>query len=145
MDKFSKTISIRWADIDANFHLRHSAYYDFGAQQRMDVLEQSGLTLRIMQEQGFGPILFREECIFRKEISLSDKITITVKLLKMKADASRWTLQHELLSAENKCCALITVDGAWLDTKQRKLASPTPQIVIDVLHAFPKAENFVLS
>ena len=79
MDKFSKTISIRWADIDANFHLRHSAYYDFGAQQRMDVLEQSGLTLRIMQEQGFGPILFREECIFRKEISLSDTITITVK------------------------------------------------------------------
>ncbi len=145
MDKFSKIISIRWADIDANFHLRHSAYYDFGAQQRMDVLEHAGLTLRIMQEQGFGPILFREECIFRKEISLSDTITITAKLLKMKADTSRWTLQHELLSQDNKCCALITVDGAWIDTKKRKLLSPIPTIIINALNAFPKAEEFILS
>lgn len=144
MDIFSKVISIRWSDIDPNFHMRHSAYYDFGAQHRIEILEKLGLTLRMMQEQGFGPILFREECVFRKEIKITDTITLTFKLSRMREDASRWTIQHEFLSSENKLCALLTLDGAWMDTRRRKLASPTPQIVIDVFNAFPKSDDFVL-
>lgn len=142
MVSFSKQISVRWADIDPNFHLRHSVYYDFGSQQRIEILEQAGLTLKLMQEQGFGPIIFREECVFKKEIKLSDVITINVRLASMKPDASRWTIQHQFLNQENKLCALLTLDGAWMDTKLRKLASPTPQIIINVFKLFPKSENF---
>jgi acyl-CoA thioester hydrolase len=35
MNQYSKKIDIRWSDIDANFHLRHSVYYDLGAFLRM--------------------------------------------------------------------------------------------------------------
>jgi len=141
MPPFSKTISIRWADIDPNFHMRHSVYYDFGAQQRIEIIESLGLTLKLMQEQNFGPILFREECVFKKEIRLSDTITIHAKLAKRNADVSRWTIQHEFVSSDNKICAILTLDGAWLDTRQRKLLSPIPQIVIDVFDAFPTTEH----
>lgn len=141
MATFSKQLSFRWSDLDPNFHLRHSAYYDFGAQHRVEILEQLGLTLRVMQAEHIGPILFREECVFRKEIKLSDIITIQTKLSKMNADASRWSIVHELYRDE-VLCAVITVDGAWMDTKLRKLASPTPQIVMDSLSAFPKTDHF---
>ena len=141
MTSFSKIISIRWSDIDPNFHMRHSAYYDFGAQQRIEIIESLGLTLRLMKEQGFGPILFREECVFKKEIHLSDKITLHTRLAKRNADASRWTIQHEFTAADNKSCALLTVDGAWIDTRQRKLLSPIPKFVTDVFDAFPIVEN----
>ena len=142
MSPFSKIISIRWSDIDPNFHLRHSAYYDFGAQQRIEVIESLGITLRLMQEQGFGPILFREECVFKKEIRLSDTITIHAKLASRNADASRWTIRHEFVSADDKVCAILTLDGAWLDTRKRKLLSPIPQLVTDAFDSFPKTENF---
>lgn len=89
MASFTKEISFRWSDLDPNFHVRHSAYYDFGAQHRIEILEELGLTLKVMQTQGFGPVLFREECVFRKELKLSDKIFIHTKTSKMKADASR--------------------------------------------------------
>lgn len=140
--KFSKQVCLRWADIDPNFHLRHSAYYDLGAQLRIEILEDAGLTMNVMMEQGFGPILFREECIFKKEIKLSDVITINAKLLKMRSDGSRWTIQHVFSNLQNIECAVVVVEGAWLDTKKRKLCSPTPQIVIDVLRSFPKGEGF---
>ncbi|GAA4760382.1 MULTISPECIES: acyl-CoA thioesterase [Flavobacterium] len=143
MGIFTKEISIRWSDLDPNFHMRHSAFYDFGAQHRIEVLEQHGLTMKVMQQQFFGPVLFREEAIFRKEIHLSDTITITTKMGKMKADASRWTIVHELRNQRDELCAVISVDGAWMDTKLRKLASPTPQIVVDVMNAFPKTEDFI--
>lgn len=144
MSTFSKEISIRWSDLDPNFHLRHSAYYDFGAQHRIEILSQEGLTMKVMQEQHFGPVAFREECIFRKEIHLGDTITISTKIGKMKADASRWTIVHELHNQKNVLCAKITIDGAWMDTKLRKLAVPTPTIALQVMNAIPKTEDFVL-
>ena len=144
MGIFTKEISIRWSDLDPNFHMRHSAYYDFGAQHRVEVLEQEGLTMKVMQENYVGPILFREECVFRKEIRLGNKITISTKIGKMKPDASRWTIVHELTNENEELCAVISVDGAWMDTKLRKLATPTPEIVSEVMNAFPKTNDFIL-
>ena len=141
MPTFSKQLSFRWSDLDPNFHLRHSVYYDFGAQHRVEILEQLGLSLRVMQKEHIGPILFREECVFRKEINLADVITMQTKMAKMNDDASRWSIVHELYR-DDVLCAVITVDGAWMDTKLRKLASPTPEIVVEALNTFPKAATF---
>lgn len=145
MSVFTKEISIRWSDLDPNFHMRHSAYYDFGAQHRIEILEQQGLTMKIMQQQHFGPVIFREECVFRKEIHLGDRIFISTKVGKMKSDASRWTIIHELKDENDVICAILTIDGAWMDTKLRKLAQPTPEIAHEVMNSFPKSEDFILS
>ena len=142
MVSFEKTLSFRWTDLDPNFHLRHSVYYDFGTQQRLEILDQLGLTMKVMQEQNFGPVIFREECVFKREIRFSDKIIIKAKVLKLKPDASRWTFQHEFINEENKVCAILTLEGAWFDTKLRKLAIPTPAIAIEVLKHFPKSDDF---
>ena len=142
MATFSKQLSFRWSDLDPNFHVRHSAYYDFGAQHRIEILEQLGLTLKVMQSQHFGPVLFREECIFKREIKISDVITMQTKMAKMKPDASRWAIEHDLYRGD-ELCAVITVEGAWMDTKLRKLANPTPQVVTDALNSFPKTADFI--
>lgn len=142
MTSFTKQISLRWSDLDPNFHVRHSAYYDFGAQHRIEILESLGLTMKVLQQQHFGPILFREECVFRKEIKLADKITMQTKVSQMRPDASRWSIVHEFMNEENKLCAVITVDGAWMDTKLRKIADPTPEIAIQAISRFPKSESF---
>ena len=143
MGTFTKELSIRWADLDPNFHVRHSAYYDFGAQHRIEILEQLGLTMKVMQEQYFGPVLFREECVFRREIRLHSKVFITTKIGKIKPDASRWTFVHELINEQGDLYATISVDGAWMDTSLRKLANPTPQIAVDVMNAMPKTNDFI--
>ena len=139
---FEKTLSFRWTDLDPNFHLRHSVYYDFGTQQRLEMLDQLGLTMKVMQEQNFGPIIFREECVFKREIRFGDIIKIRAKIIKLKPDASRWTFQHEFINSNNKVCAVITLEGAWFDTNLRKIAVPTPAIAIEVLKHFPKSEDF---
>ena len=142
MSTFTKELSLRWSDLDPNFHVRHSVYYDFGAQHRLEILEQHGLTMKVMQENHLGPILFKEECIFRKELRMNQRIYITTKIAKLNEDASRWTIVHELTNDKNELCSLISVDGAWMDTKMRKLANPTPKIILDVMNVLPKTENF---
>jgi acyl-CoA thioester hydrolase len=94
-----------------------------------------------MTKAQFGPILFREECVFRKEIQLGDNITINLELLKSKKDYSRWAIQHIIKKNDDTVSAILTVEGAWLDTVKRKLTIP-PQEAAHVFQQMPMRENF---
>jgi acyl-CoA thioester hydrolase len=141
MKQYSKKLEIRWADLDPNFHVLHSKYYDFGAYCRMSFLTEHGITPAAMIENSIGPIIFREECIFKREIKFGDKLEVFLKLNKCNEDASRWSMVHELWINGNTLAALITIDGAWLDTKLRKLAEP-PGICKIGLNLIPKTDDF---
>ena len=141
MEPFSMELQIRWSDLDPNFHLRHSVYYDWGALCRVSFLNKYGLTPAVMIRLKLGPILFREECVFRKEVRSTDTVSIDLKLLRARADYSRWSIQHEIRKADGTVCAVLTVDGAWMHTVQRKLATP-PQEVHAVFEEMPKSDAF---
>ncbi len=144
MNTFTTKIHLRWADLDPNFHVRHSVYYDFGAQCRIELMNALGITTQVMQEQHLGPILFREECMFKREIRLDHQIEAHTTMVKMRPDGARWTLRHDFVGADNTLHAVITVDGAWLDTQLRKLVAAVPAVVLQALEAFPKAADFIV-
>lgn len=140
---FKQTVQIRWADIDANRHLRHSVYYDYGASMRMNALSGEGLTMKKLEELMVGPILFREEAIFKREIHFEDEITIDVAVTKAREDFARWSLRHHFIKRDGTVAAIVNIDGAWIDLSKRKLVIPGP-FIIDVFQKFPKAEDFEL-
>ena len=141
MMEYILPLDIRWSDLDPNFHMRHSVYYDYGAFSRVSFMEQAGLTTQLMHELHMGPILFREEAVFRKEIIQGDKLTIDIRLLKTKSNFSRWSIRHRLVKNKETLAAVITVDGAWLDTRARKLATP-PAKVQEVFLQMPRTDDF---
>jgi acyl-CoA thioester hydrolase len=141
MNEYSKTFELRWADVDANQHVMHSKYYELGAHTRMSFLIEHGYTLELMKELKIGPILFREECIFRREINAGDVVTVNLLLTKCKRDGSRWSVTHEIKKADGTLAAVMHADLAWMDVMQRKLATPGTAAVI--LEQMPKADDFV--
>ncbi len=141
MNGYRKQAEIRWSDIDANFHLRHSVYYELGAFARVSFMTENGLTPFLMQQEKTGPILFREECVFKREIHFNDTVEISTELLKATPEMDRWTMQHEIWKNGNTLSAVITVDGAWIDTVKRKLTVPPPSFR-EVLERVPKAASF---
>ena len=138
---FKQTIQIRWADIDANRHLRHSVYYDYGASMRMNALSSLGLTMKKFEELLIGPVLFREEGIFKREILFEDEITINVELVKAREDFARWSLRHHFLKGDDSLAAIINIDGGWIDLTKRKLVIPT-SLIRNVFEKLPKASDF---
>ncbi len=138
---FQQKVQIRWADIDANRHLRHSVYYDYGASMRINALTAEGLSIKKLEELGLGPILFREEAIFKREIVFEDEITIDVEVVRARDDFARWSLRHRFMKADGTIAAIINIDGAWMDLVKRKLTVPGP-FIIDVFNKFPKAADF---
>ena len=141
MEIYQKKIEIRWSDLDPNYHLRHSVYYDYGAYCRISFLDEHGITTASLLEHNIGPILFREEASFKREIKFGDEITINLKLDKAFSDISRWTMIHELYTKGDKLSAIITVDGAWIDMTRRKLARP-PETFKSAFDQIPRTDRF---
>jgi acyl-CoA thioester hydrolase len=140
MSNFIKNVQVRWSDLDPNFHLRHSVYYDWGAMCRIEYFNEHGLSPSIMQQLQFGPIIFREECVFRKEIRLGQEVTIDLQVLKAKRDFSRWSVRHTI-KRNDELSAILTLDGAWLNTAERKLAVP-PVNAQEVFATMPRGAGF---
>jgi acyl-CoA thioester hydrolase len=141
MESYIQPLDIRWSDLDPNFHMRHSVYYDYGAFCRITFLNSQGLTPAFMMENNIGPILFREECVFRKEVRLGDKLQIDLQLVTSTANFGRWTIRHNVIKNDNILAAVITVDGAWIDVSRRKLTTP-PEQVFSTFNAMPRVSDF---
>lgn len=112
------------------------------AMVRNGYLEENGLTLNVLKEQHFGPVIFREECVFRKEIMAHDEISIRIEVIKLRKDFSRWSIRNLFLKEDGTLAAILTVEGAWMDTRERKLTAP-PSVGADTIANMPKAEDFV--
>lgn len=141
MTNYVMPVQIRWSDLDANAHLRHSVYYDWGAQCRIDFLAEQGLSTINMQELHVGPVLFREECVFRREIRQGDAVTINLELTRARRDFSRFSIRHTIVKNGEVISAVLNLDGAWIDTLKRKLVTP-PQLVYNTYELMPKSEDF---
>ena len=141
MESYVIDIQVRWSDLDPNIHLRHSVYYDWGAISRIEFLNNHGLSTDRMKELQIGPILFREECIFKREIKLGDKVTINLELVSAKKDYSRWTIRHTIIKNNDTVAAILNMDGAWLDITKRKLAVPPPEVAA-AFSEMPVAKDF---
>ena len=124
----SQTYTVRWAELDPNGHMRHSAYADFAADQRVHWLASHGYDLRKFAELRIGPILFREETKYLKEIHAGEEIRVEGRLMNGMPDGSRWTIEHTIYKADGRVAATVTVDGAWLDLERRKLTVPPTEL-----------------
>jgi len=141
MKPFIVKPEIRWSDLDPNFHVLHSKYYDFGAYSRMAFLVEHGFTAQVMQQLHIGPILFREECLFKKELNFGDSISINLEISKTTSNYARWSMRHEIYRNGDILAAIINIDGAWMDTEKRKLTA-APAMIAAIFEGAPKTADF---
>ncbi|MBL7955630.1 MAG: acyl-CoA thioesterase [Flavobacteriales bacterium] len=130
---FKRPVVLRWSDIDANFHLRHSVFYDLGAAQRTDLLASLGIGMRDMQKGGYGPVLFREECRFLREIRIEDAIEVETSIAHLSRDFRKFGFEQRFMRGE-ELCAILRVEGAWFDARARKVAAPPPMVIEAIQH-----------
>lgn len=125
---FKTTCEVRWADLDPNFHVRHSAYADYAAHVRVRFLESHGFTAEKLRQLNIGPILFSERLDYFKEVRSGDTVTIHLWLSEISDDNRKWTFRHEIFRSDGEKAAEVTVSGAWLDITKRKIVAPPKEL-----------------
>lgn len=137
---FTLPIALRWADLDPNGHVRHSVYYDWGAMTRVAFLDRQGVGLHWMATHQIGPVLFREEAKFLREIRHGDELVMDLRLAGATPDGRKWRMRHRILRGAD-LAATVEVDGAWLDLAARKIATP-PAEMARAFAALARTEDF---
>jgi acyl-CoA thioester hydrolase len=132
---------VLWSQIDANQHMRHSAYADIAAQARLNMLQSIGLKATTLFEHKIGPVLFREELKYLREIPLGDTVKVICEVINSRPDGSRWTIRHEVIRGDGIKAAIIIADGSWIDMEKRRLAILPPQISAMFAQA-PKSDDY---
>jgi acyl-CoA thioester hydrolase len=141
MDRYEKTFTVRWADCDANGHMRNTAYSEYGTEVRMAYLTEGGFGFDRFLETKVGPVMLREEIDYLRELRMGARITVSFTALGLSPDGARFRLQHEVVREDGKLSARVTVDGGWMDLHTRRLAPP-PAALADLLRNAPRGGSW---
>jgi len=102
--KFQQAFTTKWADFDPNRHMRHSAYADFAAEVRVRFFAAHGYSLNDFANLHIGPILFKEETTYFKEIKMGEDVKVTMCLEAATENYDRWRFTHQIFN-ENEVLA----------------------------------------
>lgn len=141
MQEYDYKTKVQWAQLDPNQHVRHSAYADIAASARLELLEKGGVNLAVLAKLKFGPILFKEELVYRKEIFGVQEIYAKCYLKKVERAFSRWSIVTEIYRQDGELSCIVSVEGAWIDLKIRKIAS-LPEELHEAFLDVPKTADF---
>ena len=125
----SATFTVKWSDVDPNKHLRGAVYMDYADHARISFLLENGITNQFLNTLGFGPVLFSSNIEYFKEVYLNDKITVDCFVLNFSDDYKKFSILHRLKNQNQDEVAKITVHGAWMNLKSRKIEVPPQELV----------------
>ncbi len=123
-DQFDFSHRIRWSDVDANRHMRNTAFSEIAIDARLAFLAVHGCKAEEFERRQFGPVLMREDIRYRREVFLDEVISVRVSAAGLSEDASHWSVHHEFVRADGKTSATLVATGGWIDLNERKLIIP---------------------
>ena len=141
MDDYSMSYEIRWADLDANGHVRYSAYIDATADLRYRFFAQHNFPPEAFQQLGIGAVYTALTANFLREVRSGETLTVTYLLAGLSPQGTRWKVQHDILKSTGKKAVTLSLEGAILNLTTRKPAIPTPELLA-VIQQIPRASDF---
>jgi len=138
---YKQHFTTKWADFDPNKHMRHTAYNDYAAECRIRFFTENGITTNFFSETHIGPVLFKEETTFYREIRLGESLDISLQLKACSPLGERFKMSHQIYKADGVLSAEIQIFAAWLNLNTRKLVEPPP-IVIGAFNTLNRTTDF---
>ena len=133
--------TVGWGDLDANNHMRNTAYLDFAATARFTFFTQHGFPAARFRELQFGPVAFKDEVEYARELMLLESFRVNFLQDGMNRDGSAFRIVNEFLNAKGERAALVKTHGAWFNLGQRKIQPPPPELLA-AMQNLPKTATF---
>ncbi len=77
---FELELRVRWGEMDANGHVNNMVYQSYLDEARGDTFARAGFDLAAMREKKIGPVIYRCEIDYHKELKHPDRVLITTRV-----------------------------------------------------------------
>ncbi len=141
MESVSRILCVGWRDADMNGHMRNTAFLDHVNDVRMMFFAQQGFTMAEFARRRIGPVSFRDELEYTRELKLFEEFRLHMELVGASPDESRFKLRNTFARMDGAVCARVTSLGGWFDLQTRKLIVP-PEALLAAIQAIPRASEF---
>lgn len=140
---YHRQYEIRWADLDPNGHVRHSAYLDYAAQLRIAYFSEHRYPLKRIMGDAIGPVLFSENISYLRELSASELITTDLALTGLSENRKHWGIRHQVFKQSGELAASVDCCGAWMDLNARKVVVMSDELY-EMMAGIERATDYEL-
>ncbi|HEY6003904.1 MAG TPA: acyl-CoA thioesterase [Anaeromyxobacter sp.] len=141
MDPYARTFIVRWADCDANGHMRNTAYSEYATEVRIAYLAGKGFTWEKFLASKLGPVLLHEYIDYMREVRMGESVVVDFSVIGLSPDGARFRFEQNVWLPNRKKAARLVIAGGWMDLELRKLRLP-PDELLRVLNEAPRGEPF---
>jgi YbgC/YbaW family acyl-CoA thioester hydrolase len=125
MSAESYEVTIRESHLDTYGHVNNSAYLILFEEARWEFITRNGYGLRRVQELQQGPVVLELSMKFKKEITLREKIKITLELVDSRGKICRF--RQKMIKEDGMVATELELTFGLFDLKTRRLIDPTPE------------------
>ncbi|MCB1049882.1 MAG: thioesterase family protein [Acidobacteria bacterium] len=141
MIAYHAEFQVGWGDLDANGHMRNTAFLDMAATTRMRFFAEHGFPIESFAQLRIGPVVRKDEVTYFKEFKLLEGIKVSFELGGLSSDASRMKLCNRFYKSDGRLAAEVMTTGGWMDLKARSLIAP-PEPLANLLREMARTEGF---
>jgi len=121
--------------------MANSSYLDHASNTRMLFFNQNGFTMSRFASEKFGPVIVRDELVYRKELRLMEDFRVDFEAAGLSRDGVRFRIRNTFRNSANDVSAVLTSDGVWFDLERRKPRTP-PQDLHNLMQALQRTNDF---
>ncbi|MGD2144990.1 MAG: thioesterase family protein [Anaerolineae bacterium] len=99
--RFSKTLEVRWRDLDPLNHVNNAVFFTYLEQARVHYLRRLGMVPESPSDIGF--ILAEAHCQFRSPLTLGEHVTVRIRTSELRR--SSFVLEYRMESEAGRLAA----------------------------------------
>ena len=138
---FEQRLQVGWSDLDGNAHMANSSYLDHASNTCMLFFNQNGFTMSRFASEKFGPVIVRDELVYRRELRLMEDFRVDFEAAGLSQDGVRFHVRNTFRNSANEISAVVTSEGVWFDLERRKPRIP-PQDLHNLMRALQRTNDF---
>jgi acyl-CoA thioester hydrolase len=138
---FEQKYRVGWSDLDGNAHMANTSYLDHAHNTRFLFFALNGFTGERFAAEKFGPVVVRDEVVYRKELRLLEEFTVNFELAGISDDGVRFRIRNTFRTASGDFAAAVTSEGLWFDLERRRPRAP-PLDLDDLMRSLQRSDDY---
>ncbi|MCD2194013.1 acyl-CoA thioesterase [Actinomycetospora endophytica] len=118
----SATLVVRGYETDANGHLNHAVYHQYGEHGRVETFRAAGVEIAPLAAAGLGPVILETTVRFLAELRVGEEAEVTTAI--RFGTGKSFRMDAEIRRGGTVCATLTGVMGVLDHTTRRLVADP---------------------
>ncbi|MDE2364281.1 MAG: thioesterase family protein [Hyphomicrobiales bacterium] len=125
---FEHHTDVGWFDLDANRHMKNTAYMEKAVDCRLRFFNASGVSPDVFAKWKVAFVVVRDETTYSRELFLGDKMRVQILCGGVNEKRSRFLIVNRILTPGGEQVYEIRSMVVWLNTETRKSTTPPPDL-----------------